>query len=191
MHPPAGNITKTVTKGKGDKVVTQLIYNGTYDYNELNNLDLDAVEQVLYLKIAQRNKDTTGNTQVAVRTSYAKLPEARYRVIVEMECLAADVDKTLAMVNEEIAKFKQSGALQKELNTFVLQEASSTQSQMRQNAFWSGALNVAAQNGDDPDKILQRAQMLQQLTIQRTKDAANKYLNGSNVIKLVLMPEKK
>ena len=92
---------------------------------------------------------------------------------------------------DEVSKFKQNGAEQKELNTFVLDEARNIQSQLKQNAFWSGALNVAAQNGDDPDKILLHAQLLQQLNIQRTKEAAIKYLNDTNLIKLVLMPEKK
>lgn len=191
MHPPAGNISRTIVKGKGDIALTQMIYSGTYDYSDTHNVDLDALETILYLKIAQRIKDTTGNTEVGVRVNYAKLPESRYRVNIDIQCPVADLDKVTGYVTDEIAKFKQSGAEQKELNTFVLDEARSTQAQMRQNAFWSGALNVAAQNGEDPDKILLHAQLLQQLTIPRTKEAANKYLNNANLIKLALMPEKK
>ena len=191
MHPPAGTITKTMVKGKGNIALTQLIFSGTYDYSAVNNIDLDAVETILYLKIAQRIKDTTGNIQVGVRVNYAKFPESRYRVNIDIECPVADVDKITGYVMDEINKFKQNGAEQKELNTFVLDDARNTQSQMKQNAFWSGALNVAAQNGDDPDKILLHVQLLQQLTIQRTKEAAVKYLNNANLIKLTLMPEKK
>jgi zinc protease len=191
MHPPAGNITRTIVKGKGDIALTQMIYSGTYDYNEVSNIDLDALETILYLKVAQRIKDTTGNIQVGVRVNYAKLPESRYRVNIDIECPVADLERITGYVTDEISKFKQNGAEQKELNTFVLDEARTTQSQMRQNAFWSGALNVAAQNGQDPDKILLHAQLLQQLTIPRTKEAANKYLNNANLIKLSLLPEKK
>jgi zinc protease len=191
MHPPAGVITKTMVKGKGNSALTQLILSGTYDYNAVNNIDLDAVETILYLKIAQRIKDTTGNIQVGVRVNYAKLPESRYRVNIDIECPVADLDRIVGYVMDEINKFKQNGAEQKELNTFVLDDARNTQSQMKQNAFWSGALNVAAQNGEDPSKILLHAQLLQQLTIQRTKEAAVKYLNNANLIKLTLMPEKK
>jgi len=191
MHPPAGNIAKTIVKGKGSNAITQLVFSGKYDYNAVNNIDLDAIETILYLKVAQRIKDTTGNIQVGVRVNYAKLPESRYRVNVDIECPAAELERVTGLVMDEISKFKQNGAEQKELNTFVLEDARSTQSQMRQNAFWSGALNVAAQNGDDPDKILLHAQLLQQLTIPRTKEAAVKYLNNANLIKLTLMPEKK
>ncbi len=191
IHPPEGVITKTITKGKSEKAITQLIFNGTYEYNEVNNIDLDALETVLYLKIAQKLNDTTGNTQLGVRANYSKFPESRYKVTVDIECLVADLDKVTKLVMDEIAKFKQSGAEQKELNTFVLDEARSVQSQMRQNTFWSGALNVAVQNGEDPHRILLKAQALQQLNIARTKDAANKFLNPANMIKVTLMPEKK
>lgn len=191
IHPPAGNITKTIVKGKSDKAVAQLVYSGIYDYNEINNIDLDAVERILYLKIAQRITDTTGNTEITVLANYAKSPESRYRITVSVECPATDFDKVTGIINEEVNKFKQSGAEQKELNTFVLEDARNTQSQMRQNTFWSGALSVSAQTGSDPDKILQHVQQLQQLTIARTKEAANKYLNSANLIKLILLPEKK
>jgi len=191
IHPPAGNITRTIVKGKGTDAVTQLIFNGTYDYNPINNIDLDALETILYLKMAQRIKDTTGNIQVGVRVSYAKLPESRYRVNVDIQTPVADLDRITSLVMDEISKFKQNGAEQKELNTFVLDEAKNTQLQLRQNAHWSGSLNIAAQNGDDPDKILLRAQMLQQITLPRTKEAAIKYLNDANLIKLTLLPEKK
>lgn len=191
IHPPAGNITKTMVKGKGDKAIAQLVFSGTYDYNEANNVDLDAVERILYLKIAQRLNDTTGNTEVTVRANYTKFPESRYRMTIDVVSLAADMDKINGLIMDEVNKFRQNGAEQKELNTFVLEDARATQSQMRQNAFWSGALNVTSQNGTDPDNILQHVQLLQQLTIARTKEAANKYLNTGNLIKLVLMPEKK
>nr|WP_294791693.1 insulinase family protein [uncultured Mucilaginibacter sp.] len=191
MHPPAGNVTRTLVKGKGNNAISQLIFSGTYDYNAVNNIDLDALETILYLKIAQRIKDTTGNINVGVRVNYTKLPESRYRVNIDIECPVADLDRITGFVMDEISKFKQNGAEQKELNTFVLDDARNTQAQMKQNAFWSGALNVAAQNGEEPGKVLLHAQMLQQLTIPRTKEAANKYLNNANLIKLALMPEKK
>ncbi|MFD0750857.1 M16 family metallopeptidase [Mucilaginibacter calamicampi] len=191
MHPPAGNITRTIVKGKGDIALTQMIYSGKYDYSAVNNIDLDAVETILYLKLAQRIKDTTGNIQTGVRVNYTKHPESRYRVNIDIQSPVADLERVTGLVVDEINKFRQNGAEQKELNTFVLDDARTTQSQLRQNAYWSGALNVAAQTGDDPDKILLHVQSLQQLTIPRTKEAAIKYLNDANLIKLTLLPEKK
>ncbi|PJJ80304.1 M16 family metallopeptidase [Mucilaginibacter auburnensis] len=191
VHPVSGVVNKTITKGRNDKAISQLIFSGTYDYNDANNIDLDAIETVLYLKVAQRLNDTTGNSQVSVRSNYSKIPSSRYKVTIDIECPVADLDKVTNVVMDEINKFKQTGALQKELNTFILEEAKSTQSQMRQNAFWSSAMNVTAQNGDNPHKVLLRAQMLQQLTIARTKEAASKFLNPANLIKVTLLPEKK
>ena len=92
---------------------------------------------------------------------------------------------------EEIDKIKQSGALQADVDKSSIQEARSTQVQLKQNIFWAGYLGSSSQNQDDPDAILHHVGNLANVTIQSTKDAANKYLSGSNLIKLILLPEKK
>jgi zinc protease len=38
---------------------------------------------------------------------------------------------------------------------------------------------------------LSHVKNLENITVQSTKEAANKYLSGNNLIKLILMPEKK
>ena len=73
----------------------------------------------------------------------------------------------------------------------AVQEARSTQVQLKQNIFWAGHLAASSQNQEDPDAILRHVGDLGNVTVQSTKDAANKYLSGNNLIKLILLPEKK
>jgi zinc protease len=101
------------------------------------------------------------------------------------------VDKMIAATMEEIGKIKQAGALPADIQKFVAEEARGTQQQLKQNAFWAGYLASSAQNGENPDQILSHVSNLEQITAQSTKDTANKYLSGKNLIKLILMPEKK
>ena len=51
IHPPAGQITKTVYKGIGDKSSVQLVFSGSYVYNENNNVQMDALESILQIKL--------------------------------------------------------------------------------------------------------------------------------------------
>ncbi|WP_431199536.1 hypothetical protein ACRQ5D_10585 [Mucilaginibacter sp. P25] len=101
------------------------------------------------------------------------------------------MDKLINATMEEIAKIKQNGALPADIQKFVAEEARSTQQQLKQNVFWAGYLASTSQNGENPDQILGHVSSLEQITPQSTKDAANKYLSGKNLIKLILMPEKK
>jgi len=190
MHPPAGQITKTVTKGFSDKSTVQLVYNGTYDYNDANNLQMDGLEDALNTRLVDSLKDGNGIYSPGVRASYVKLPEGRYKVTISFLADAGNTDKAIAYMLDEINKLKQSGPTTKEADVFVEREARNIQSQYKQNTFWQAALTAAAQNQQDPDKLLERVSGLSQVNAQSIKDAANKYLNN-NLLKLILLPEKK
>ncbi|WDZ99218.1 M16 family metallopeptidase [Mucilaginibacter sp. SJ] len=192
IEPPAGLITKTVNKGVGDKSTVQLVFSGDYDYNEANNIQVDALEEVLNIKLIERLREQeSGVYAPGVRAGYHKIPGGRYTFTISFGCAPENVDKLINATMEEIAKIKQNGALPADIQKFVAEEARSTQQQLKQNVFWAGYLASTSQNGENPDQILGHVSSLEQITPQSTKDAANKYLSGKNLIKLILMPEKK
>jgi len=192
IHPPAGQITKTVYKGIGDKSTVQLVFSGDYEYNEANNVQVDALESTLQIKLDERLREKEGQVySPGVKADYKKLPEGRYSFTVYFECAPANVDKLISATMEEIDKIKQNGALPLDIEKFGVTEARSTQVQLKQNIFWAGYLASALQNGEDPDSILKHVGDLSSVTPQSTKDAANKYLGGNNLIKFILLPEKK
>ncbi|MDN5283891.1 MAG: insulinase family protein [Mucilaginibacter sp.] len=192
IQPPAGLITKTVNKGVDEKSSVQLVFSGDYDYSEANNLQMDALEEVLNIKLIERLREQeSGVYAPGVRAGYHKLPGGRYSITVYFGCAPANVDKMINSTLEEIAKIKQSGAQPTDIQKFVAKEARSTQEQLKENVFWAGYLGATSQNKENPDQILKHVSSLDQVTVQSTKDAANKYLSGKNLIKLILMPEKK
>jgi zinc protease len=192
IYPTPGQITKIVNKGMADKATVQLVFSGAYDFNDVNNIQIDALEEVLNIKLTERLREQeSGSYAPGVRASYIKIPSSRYTITIYFSCSEANVDKLIAATVEEITKLKQNGALPADIEKFVAEEARSTQSQLKENVFWAGYLAGTAQNGQNPDDILFHVKNLEQITPQSTKDAANKYLNTNNFIKLILLPEKK
>jgi zinc protease len=189
IRPPAGQVTKTVYKGAGTYSTVQLVYSGNYDYSEANNVQLDALEEVLNIRLADSLKDAS-ILSPNIRVNYAKNPEGSYKVTVAFLTEVANTDKAIDYVLAEINKLKQNGPTEGDIKLFILREARNIQGQFKQNTFWQAALSTAAQNQQDPGKILYRIQQLEQATPQSVKAAANKYL-GNNLIKLILLPEKK
>jgi zinc protease len=47
IQPPTGEITKIVNKGVAEKSSVQLVFSGDYEYNDANNIQMDALEEVL------------------------------------------------------------------------------------------------------------------------------------------------
>ncbi len=190
IHPPEGQITKTVYKGVNDKSTVQLIYSGSYEYNEANNVQMDALEDVLNIRLSDSLKKESGIYSAGVRASYVKIPAGRYRVTISFVCDASNVDRSIAYMLEEISKIKQNGPIPKDVQLFINRDARTMQQQLKQNEYWQATLSAAVQNQQDPDRILNHMQDLEQVTPQSVKETANKYMNN-NLIKMILLPEKK
>jgi zinc protease len=192
IHIPAGKITKNVYKGIGDKSSVQIIFSGEYDYNDSNNLQVDALNEILNIKLIERLREKEGGVYApGVRASYVKLPNSRYSIAVYFGCAPANVEKLINATIEEIAKIKQNGPEAVDIQKFVAEESRSTELQLKENSFWEGHIASSSQNQEDPDAVLHYIHDLNKVTVQSVKDAANKYLSGDNLVKLILLPEKK
>jgi zinc protease len=192
IHPPAGAITKDVYKGIGDKASVQLVFNGGYDYNDANNLQLDALNEVLNIKLIERLREKEGGTYApGVRVSHTKLPDGRYSITVYFGCAPANVDKLIAATMDEISKIKQNGPEAGDIQKYAAETTRQIEVDLKENSFWEGHLTSSSQNHENPDDALKWIPNLSQATVQSVKDAANKYLDEKNLIKLILLPEKK
>ncbi|TWR24326.1 insulinase family protein [Mucilaginibacter achroorhodeus] len=192
MYPLPGAYTKTVNKGIDDKANVQLIFSGPYMYNDMNNIQMDALEEVLNIKLTERLREQeSGSYAPGIKATYVKNPESRYTVTIAFTCATANVDKLIAAALEEINKIKQTGATQADIDKFKAEDARSTQVQLKQNVAWLGLLASSAQNNENPDQILSHVKNLDTVTPQTTKDAAVKYLNMTNLARVILLPEKK
>ncbi len=191
IYPQPGKVTKTISKGTNEKASVQLTYSGSYVYNEDNNLQMGALEEAINMKLGARLTEEEGAFAPGASVNYAKIPEGRYEITVYFDAIPANVDKLTNMAFEEINKLKTNGADDKEIKNFTLKEAQETKTNFRQNLFWAGYLNSTSQNQEDPARLISHVQNLSKVTPQSTKEVANKYFSDTNLIKLVLLPEKK
>lgn len=192
IHAPAGKLTKTVYKGIEAKSSVQLVFSGDYTFNESNNLQLDALEEILNIKLVERLREKeSGVYSPGVRIGYNKIPSGRYSATIYFGCAPENVERLINATLEEIDKIKQNGAEPADIQKFVAEETRATEVQLKDNGFWLGYLNSKSQNQENPDSILSYYNSLKQITVQSTKETAAKYLSGDNLIRLILVPEKK
>jgi len=191
IHIPAGQMTKEVHKGIGDKSSVQLVFSGEYDFNPDNNLQVDALNEILNIKLIERLREKEAGVYApGVRANFVKIPNQRYSIIVYFGCAPANVEKLINATMDEINKIKQNGPEAVDIQKFIAEETRSTEVQLKENTFWAAHLTASSQNGEDPDAVLHHIKDLNKVTVQSVKDAANKYLSGNNLIKLILLPEK-
>jgi zinc protease len=189
---PAGKIDKTVLKGQEPKATVRLVFSGDYEYNEANNNQLEALAEVLNIKLIERLREDEGGVYgVGARASYSKYPRSRYSLNISFGCGPENVEKLIASTLDEINKIKQNGAQAGDIEKFVAEERRTTETQLKENGFWLGYLTGQIQDNEDPKQILGYLQGLKKISPELLKAAANKYLSGKNYIRLVLLPESK
>ncbi len=189
---PNGVINKAVYKGQEPKATVRLVFSGDYTYNETNNSQLDALAEVLTIKLIERLREDEGGVYGAnAGASYSKFPTNRYNLTITFGCAPENVEKLIASTLDEINKVKTNGAAAVDIQKFVAEETRSTETQLKSNQFWLGTLVNSAQNEENPKAVLTYIESLKKITPASLKEAANTYLSGKNYIRLVLLPEKK
>lgn len=192
IKAPAGIINKAVYKGQEPKATVRLMFAGDFTYNESNNIQLDALAEVLTIKLIERLREDEGGVYgVGANATHSKFPTNRYNVSISFGCAPENVEKLIASTLDEINKVKTNGALAVDIQKFVAEETRTTETQLKSNQFWMGTLINAAQNEEDPKAVLTYLELLKKVTPESLKEAANTYLSGKNYIRLVLLPEKK
>ena len=188
---PSGKITKTVHKGQEQKATVRLVFSGDYNYNEETNNLLDALGEVLQIKLIERlREEESGVYSPGARMSYSKYPRNRYSFTVAFGCAPENIDKLVAATMDEINKVKTKGPEAADIEKFLAEEQRSTEVQLKQNGFWLGYLSNQYQNSESPLQVLSYLDSLKKITPDGIKVVANKYLSGNNLIKFVLLPEK-
>ncbi len=120
-----------------------------------------------------------------------KFPQGRYSMTVSFGCAPENVEKLIASTLDEINKVKVNGAQTVDVEKFVAEERRTTETQLKENGFWLGYLTNKIQNNDDPKQILGYLDSLKMINPAVLKSAADRYLSGDNLIRFVLLPEKK
>jgi zinc protease len=192
MYPLPGKVTKIVYKGIDDKSTVRLVFSGQFEYNQANNLQLNALGEILQLKLTDRLRDQERSVYAPTAGAYyLNYPTGRYSLTVQFTCAEANVDRLIAATLEEIEKIKQNGALPADIEKFKSEEERLTQVKLKENGFWVEHLASTARNHEDPGYIRDFIKTLDDVTVESSRASANKYLTGDNLIKLILLHEKK
>jgi zinc protease len=190
IYIPEGHISKTVYKGTEPKASVQLVLSGKFDYSLANNIELEALKEVLEIRLLERLREEEGGVYTpSVQVSSVKFPQSRYSFGISFGSSPENVEKLIASVLDEINKLKTAGPAQVNLNKFVAEKRKQRETAVKTNGYWLSYLNSRLQNGEDFNLMKSYDGVLNRLSPAGLKIAAQKYLNGKNYIRLVLMPE--
>jgi zinc protease len=160
-------------------------------YNTENRNQFKALAEVLNIKLIERLRmEESGVYGVHASGKVNKYPHANYVFRILFGCAPENVEKLANSAIDEIRKIRENGALEVDIQKFLAEEKRTTETQLKENSFWQAYLSSQLELNEDPKMILTYLDSLKTISPENLKNFANTYLNGDNLIRFVLLPEK-
>lgn len=189
-HIPAGQLLKIVRGGTEDKALVRLVFSGDYIYSPTNNTRMNALSQILQIKLLERMREAEGEVySPAVQFMYNKLPRNRYAYVVAFGCAPRNIDHLVTIVKEEMEKLRSQGVTPDDVRKFKAAYEKNVELALQDNNFWLSYLCGQEENGEDLLEVTRTAETIKQITPAALKETANLCLTERNVIQFMLVPE--
>lgn len=187
---PKHKIVNIVHKGMEPKSLNNFIFPGTYNWSDTTVADLNTFVGVLRIKLREylrESKSGTYGVGVGVRANH--YPRERYSINISFGCDPQRVEELTQAMFAQIDSIRQFGVDESYLQKVKNMSAREFETSLKKNKFWLSALKQAYWNGEKPETILKRNELVQAQTMKDVIRTANTYLNPDVYVRVVLLPE--
>ncbi len=191
---PAGRIDSVFYRGEAPKSLVQMVYHGSDHFHPDTGYLMQSLVELARIKLREELREEEGGVYgVSIWGGQSKYPIEQYSVQISFN---ADPPRT----NDLIASAKKViDQMKAEIDPADIVKVTEAQRQGRikdleQNQFWMSAFINAWLNGTDMDDLTQRSNLekrISSLNPTVLRMAANKYFNDSELISVIMFPEKK
>jgi zinc protease len=191
MRPPKGVVNKVVRKGTEPKSRTQIVFTGPIEYTRAERHALASLIDILDIRLREVLREDLGGTYgVSISQSSTREPYPNYTVHVSFGAAPERLDSLANAVFAVIDQIKRDGPTATDLAKIKETQRRSFEKGSRENSFWAGQLIARSENAEDLKNILTYPQLVDALTADMIRAAANKYLRKDNYVRVSLFPEK-
>ncbi len=187
---PKGVIDKLVKKGVEPKSRVTMIFTGPFQWTRQNTYELNSMTDVLDIKLREVLREDLGGTYgVGVWPSVARYPDEKYSINISFGCAPERVNELTAAVFQQIDSLKTFGTAEKYLAKVKESQRRKRETDLKENGFWLNILRSYYEYQDDPKEILDYEKRVANLKLETIQQAAQRYFNKENYVKVVLLPE--
>lgn len=190
IHIPKGRLVKKVYKGTENKATVRLVFSGNYQFSAENNQLLNALGEIMQIKVLQRLREAEGEVYApAVQTSFAKYPKSRYAVIASFGCAPQNAGHLIDAVSQEMELIRNNGVSPEDVQKYKAGYSKNVELALKDNGYWLNYLSGQYENKEDVLDVLHTNENLDRVNAESLKKAAAVFLNQENNIQFILLPE--
>jgi zinc protease len=191
VRPPKGVVERVLHQGLEPKSQTQLVFTGDFPYTRENRHLLNALVAVLDIRLRDVLREDLGGTYgVAVSAQAQHRPVQSYNVTIRFGAAPDRLETLTAEVFRQIDSLKLQGPPAEVVERVKEQERRERETARRTNTYWLAQLLRGTQIGDPPGAFLAADALTEQLTPAMVQEAARRWLDTNNYVRVTLFPEK-
>lgn len=190
ITPPRGVVEKVVRKGIEPKSQAAIVFTGAFPFDSPHEVALDALGIVLEGRLRRSLREAMRGTYgVDVEARATKIPEPRYSITIQFGCDPDRTEELVATLFREVERLKAQGPTDTEVadarQAMMVAHQTDTAENPRLVARISGRYEI----GQDVMEFFDRPSQYQRVNGLVVQDAARRYLDMSNYVRVTLYPE--
>jgi zinc protease len=186
LRYPTGTIDRTLETGTDNSAVT-IIYTGARPYSAADKLKLEALTEVLRLRVTARIREELGSAySPSVSSQFVKVPIGEYVLRFGIGCAPDQVPLVERAIDEIIDGLQGAGATPGELEKVTRTWLNEYDTRTKTNDYWSDRLRDRALDPELDDEGPEYVTRVKGLTTADVQAAAKDYASPTNRVRLVL-----
>lgn len=186
-----GIVQKEVKKGIEQKGKVQMYFSGNFEWSPKEEFILQSLTDVMTIKLREAIREEKGGTYgIGIMANANKIPKGRYLITIGFGCKpqrAEELSKeTLAQIDSVINYPVKESYVNKVKETYL----KAMEKNLKENNSWLGWIQDSYKENTPLSDVLNYKERAAGLNQQIIQDAAKKYFNKNNFIKITLYPEK-
>ena len=187
-----GVIERRVEKGIEPQSRAALVFSGPFEYTQTERVAIRALADVVDARLRETLREDLGGTYgVSVSAGYSQIPVQDYAVSITFTCAPERTEELIKAAVQQIELLKTNGPTETQVADTRQKLLRDFETNMKQNSYLMTQLSLKYQTADDVATLFGLADYYKKLTTANIQDAAKKYLNPQNLVKVTLFPEKK
>ena len=194
VAPPKGVIEKTVEKGIAPKSEVAIVFAGPFVYDDANKLALQVVTLLLQSRLSDAIREELGATySITVESQSARIPRPEYRLRIDWTCDPARTQSLVRRVMTEIDSVRQTLLMPEQVSRLRSLLTRDHEKKSEENGYLLGQIARRYDDGDGANvgAAVHPAQQISELSGATIQQAARRYLDTDNYVRVTLIPETK
>ena len=190
VRTPSGQVEKVIRAGKDDKAQVIMLFSDETEYDLQQAQVISQLGEILTIKLIETLREEIGGVYgVGASGILSNRPVPTYQVTIQWPCGPDNVEILTEAAWKEINKIKENGPSAEDLAKVQETKRRQLVENRQRNNFWLGQLGQIV-NGEYGDYIITEAEdRINKVTVADIQAAAKKYMDESQYIRVVRLPE--